>query len=712
MATLEDVVNAINDLRNSTQAQTPAPASAESRAEREKAAKENLQLIQTQIQANMALAETEEDLRKIENLKVEALRAQQQVTQNLNISEAERQKRLKKYEERIVKSTKALDKATEAQQEHAAAIDSVQDALVTVTGVAKDYSKTLLGQISAIRKNEDAQKKLGEALEKQFTKANIAYSTALKGSQALAAGTVSTFSRIEEGATSFNRASGMADKFGNQINKVAMSMTETGVMSTDVASALSTLSQAFPLKELGSMSAEIAGQFALYEKLGVSAQASAASFTILNRSLGQTEEESLRTLEGVAALGRELGVGPGRLTEEFAQALPRLAIYGNNATKIFGNIATSASKLGLQVDDVINLAEGFQTFEGSAQAAGKLNAILGGGFIDNLELMEASFENPAEAALMIKDAFASAGMSVSSMGPAALKAAAAASGFSDVGKFRSFLEGQIDATEALGDDQLKATLDAKALAKESNTILQNIFNQLRQLSDDILGPILRPIADFAKKFTNASTTGTIGTAATTGTMAQAAGGAGLLAGGKALLTGAGMTASAKAAAKGAGGSMLGAGLIGKANPYIGAVTTGKDLYDAGSDWYNTGFSSMKADDLVPLAGSLIGGTIGGILGGGSTLGVGTIPGALAGAGIGNTAGELVMAGVRAFAPKADTSMANPSATQARQQRELMNQMQAQNGANGTVKVDVTLHEEKDNFKKLARGEVRAEFQPA
>lgn len=702
---IQALLDAIKELKTAFTDSAPDPA---------KTRTESLADLQERKKLLEAQYKIEEQLTDKAKKKIEIYQAEIDAARLSADTEEEKAKIIKKSEKGIKRLTRFLEKNTEAQQDNAASINEVQEALSTVTGVSKDYSKTLLGQVSAIRKNEEAQKQFGKALEKQFSKANIAYSTALKGSQALAAGVVSTFSRIEEGATSFNRASGMADKFGNQINKVAMSMTEAGVMSTDVASALSTLSQAFPLKELGSMSAEIAGQFALYEKFGVSAQASAASFTILNRSLGQTEEESLRTLEGVAALGRELGVGPGRMTEEFAQALPRLAIYGNNATKIFGNIATSASKLGLQVDDVINLAEGFQTFEGSAQAAGKLNAILGGGFIDNLELMEASFENPAEAALMIKDAFASAGMSVSSMGPAALKAAAAASGFSDVGKFRSFLEGQIDATEALGDDQLKATLDAKTLAKNSNTILNNILNQLRHLSDSILGFLGLPkLVDLARDVTNASTTGTVGTAGAAYITGTAAVGAGLRAGGNAALGGAGMTAAAKAAAKGAGGSMLGAGLMAsKLNPAIGAVTTGKDLFDAGSDWYNTGFSSMKADDLVPLLGSAIGGTIGGIVAGGSTLGVGAVPGALAGAGIGNTAGELIMAGVRAFAPKADTSMTNPSATQARQQRELMNQMQAQNGANGTVKVDVTLHEEKDNFKKLARGEVRAEFQPA
>lgn len=702
---IQALLDAIKELKTAFTDSAPDPA---------KTRTESLADLQERKKLLEAQYKIEEQLTDKAKKKIEIYQAEIDAARLSADTEEEKAKIIKKSEKGIKRLTRFLEKNTEAQQDNAASINEVQEALSTVTGVSKDYSKTLLGQVSAIRKNEEAQKQFGKALEKQFSKANIAYSTALKGSQALAAGVVSTFSRIEEGATSFNRASGMADKFGNQINKVAMSMTEAGVMSTDVASALSTLSQAFPLKELGSMSAEIAGQFALYEKFGVSAQASAASFTILNRSLGQTEEESLRTLEGVAALGRELGVGPGRMTEEFAQALPRLAIYGNNATKIFGNIATSASKLGLQVDDVINLAEGFQTFEGSAQAAGKLNAILGGGFIDNLELMEASFENPAEAALMIKDAFASAGMSVSSMGPAALKAAAAASGFSDVGKFRSFLEGQIDATEALGDDQLKATLDAKTLAKNSNTILNNILNQLRHLSDSILGFLGLPkLVDLARDVTNASTTGTVGTAGAAYITGTAAVGAGLRAGGNAALGGAGMTAAAKAAAKGAGGSMLGAGLMAsKLNPAIGAVTTGKDLFDAGSDWYNTGFSSMKADDLVPLLGSAIGGTIGGIVAGGSTLGVGAPMGALAGAGIGNTAGELIMAGVRAFAPKADTSMANPSATQAKQQRELMNQMQAQNGANGTVKVDVTLHEEKDNFKKLARGEVRAEFQPA
>jgi hypothetical protein len=713
MATLDDVVNAIKELKNSMPSGgSQGPVSADQRAEREKAAKENLQRIETQIQANIAMAETEEDLLKVENLKIEALRAAQQVTQNLNISEDERRKRLKKYEERIIKSTKNIKKATEANQEYAGAIDSVQEALATVTGVSKDFSKSLLGQIQAIAKNEKSMEEFGKKLEKQFSKASVSYATFLKTMQLSSAGIASTYSRLENGTVALARAGAMAGRYGSAVGKISRDFAATGVVAEDISRSLVTLAQSFPLAEVRGNVVEIAKEFALFEKFGVSAQSSAMAFSSLNRQIGLTEQDSLDTLNRVAALGVQIGVGAGKMTDDFAAALPRLAIYGNNATKIFGNIAYSASKLGLEVGDVINLAEGFQTFEGSAQAAGKLNAILGGGFIDNLALMEASFEDPTKAAMMIKDAFASAGMSVSSMGPAALKAAAAASGFSDVGKFRSFLEGNLDAADALGGNQLTAQLDAVKEAKAANTFLDGMYNQLRYISDQLFGPVVQPALEAGRKalgmdesatmgktgltISGLSTPAIVGAAKASKSALDAARGTGNA------LSFQGVKAGGKELAKGALRGM--GGPLARVAPIIGTIPFGKDIYDMYNSYRAGGVDAIKAEDAIPAITGIIGAAAGGILGSaGGPVGIGL--GAATGAGLGNLLGDLSMLAYKTFASPADSSMAQPGAQAAAQQRKLTEQLAQQAGNRPTAAVTVKLVQEEDNLKRFMTGVV-------
>ena len=204
----------------------------------------------------------------------------------------------------------------------------------------------------------------------------------------------------------------------------------------------------------------------MWQKSGVSIDVATRAYTDLRRSFNLSSDDALAFQRNIMALGDEIGVGGPKMIEDFAAAAPRLSIHGNNMEKVFKRVASASAQLGLEVDDVLNLAEGFQTLEGSAQAAGKLNSILGGGFVDNIQLMNAAFEDPAQAAMMIKQAFTDAGESVASLGPAGVKAAAQAAGFSDVGKFTRFLNGELDAAELAADESLNTQKDMLDAAEE------------------------------------------------------------------------------------------------------------------------------------------------------------------------------------------------------------------------------------------------------
>jgi hypothetical protein len=476
MAELDDVVNAINSLKNSLEKERTGTAAKTA----DELDLENKMLAQRSRLLLEQLA-AEEDLEKKAQLKIERNQLIQEQVKRSNKTNERKAELIKDLEKRQKKLTKTTEKAVEAEQEHADAVDSVTGALQTLTGVSGDFERTLIGQTKSILTNTKAQEKLKKKLKETYTAANTLEAAGSKIFQFAAFQAKDMFSEIDQGLVTFSKATGMTENFGTELFAAAQGLRRYGVTIGDVGNALTSLSQAIPLTRLKTSEEEIAGQFALYEKFGVSVQSSATAFSDLVQSLGRTEEQSLGTIQNIAALGIELGVGAGKLTEDFAQALPRLAIYGDQAEKVFRDVAISSSALGLSVDDVMGLAEGFQTFESSAQAAGKLNAILGGGFVDNLALMEASFEDPAKAAEMIKSAFDSAGMSVREMGPAALKASAQAAGFNDVNKFRRFLEGDMSAAKALQDNAENLQLKANNVAIKSQTIMENIQNNTKDL---------------------------------------------------------------------------------------------------------------------------------------------------------------------------------------------------------------------------------------
>jgi hypothetical protein len=56
---------------------------------------------------------------------------------------------------------------------------------------------------------------------------------------------------------------------------------------------------------------------------------------------------------------------------------------------------------GMSMESILSITNKFDTFEGAAEMAGKLNAALGGNFVNAMDLMMAT--NPAERFEMIRE---------------------------------------------------------------------------------------------------------------------------------------------------------------------------------------------------------------------------------------------------------------------------------------------------------------------
>jgi hypothetical protein len=149
----------------------------------------------------------------------------------------------------------------------------------------------------------------------------------------------------------------------------------------------------------------------------------------------------------------------------------------------FSNIAKAATKAGLSVDDMIGLGEQFQTFEGAATAAGRLNALMGGGFVDNITLMEKAFEGPEKAALYLQQQIKAANMNVETMGSMTLKALGEAIGINDATKLKKFLKGDLSAA-ALQDPQVSELKDLNKMATKSMSLQEK---QMAMQKSDMIG---------------------------------------------------------------------------------------------------------------------------------------------------------------------------------------------------------------------------------
>ena len=141
-----------------------------------------------------------------------------------------------------------------------------------------------------------------------------------------------------------------------------------------------------------------------FEKLGVSYDNSAKSVNIATKALNMSPAASVEFMKRIKAVGSSIGQDINETFTQMVNAAPDITMFGDRVIDVFGKISAQARAAGLSTDTLLKTAMKFDTFEGAADAAGKLNAVLGETAIDVMELVHA---DPDEKINMIRDAVTS-----------------------------------------------------------------------------------------------------------------------------------------------------------------------------------------------------------------------------------------------------------------------------------------------------------------
>tara|TARA_Y100001937_G_scaffold43141_1_gene60974 strand:+ start:8937 stop:11411 length:2475 start_codon:yes stop_codon:yes gene_type:complete len=211
---------------------------------------------------------------------------------------------------------------------------------------------------------------------------------------------------------------------------------------------------------------------ALLEQAGVSADAFSMGLEVSMKALGNTAEQARDTQTDLLRFAQELGMSPQMMAESFADAGPVLAKFSYNAERNFKDVAKAAKATGMEISRILDYTQQFDTFEGAADKVGSLNAMLGGDFVNAMDLMAA--ENPAERMRMITDAVNEAGKSFEDMSYYEKMAIAEAGGFADVQELSKALSGDLDTLNVSTEQQ---ALEQERLAEIARTN-QDVQSQL------------------------------------------------------------------------------------------------------------------------------------------------------------------------------------------------------------------------------------------
>jgi hypothetical protein len=221
------------------------------------------------------------------------------------------------------------------------------------------------------------------------------------------------------------------------------------------------------------------------EQAGVSSQATAKNIQILSKTLNIAGEDAAKEASKMVTLAQSIGRPISQVSSDFAEAAGTISAHGDNMMQVFSELSAAAEATGLSMGNLLGIAAQFDTFDSAASAVGRLNSIMGGPYLNSIEMVYMSESERIRAML---EATEMSGASWESMGRLEKRAFAAAAGISDMTQANELFSGGLAAYD---DAQAKADLNAASqeklaeLAKQSTTMFENLANSLNGIAVSI-----------------------------------------------------------------------------------------------------------------------------------------------------------------------------------------------------------------------------------
>lgn len=302
------------------------------------------------------------------------------------------------------------------------------------------------------------------------------------------------FQAILKGNSEFAAATGqVADRisgFGAGLADFGIGFEKLNKASIDLFMSMSNFSN---LNK--QMQADLATSAAKMNNLGISVATTGKNYDLLTKSLRVSTEQAKAINEDIAKAAIGAGIAPKKMAEEFASSMSSLAAYGKQGVNVYIDLQKQAKSLGMELGTLNSIiGDQFDTFEGAARAAGKFNAVLGGNYLNSVEMLNAT---ESERILLLKQSFDASGKNFDSLSKYEKKAVAATLGIKDLNEAsKLFSSSTAELTndmnkQAATNEQLEKSQKAAADTMEK---LTNIFNGFLK--------IISPVVDMVNSLIN------------------------------------------------------------------------------------------------------------------------------------------------------------------------------------------------------------------
>ena len=276
--------------------------------------------------------------------------------------------------------------------------------ITRLTGVRKATNATFIESFgNAIKTTESFDKALGQVAESALETLD-AFNIGISITRKMFESTVMMTKAMDSAKASFAGATGTGDKYSAAIKQIEKDNRGLGITADDSSAAMAALHGEFTDFLFVNQDTQIAlaENVAQMAKFGV---ASADAVKILEtgtRVMGITHERAQALTDSIIATAGAFGDDLNKVMKETAAVLPQIAVHGAATTQVLNNLYEASRRTGMGMEAIVGMAEKFDTFDAAAKAAGNLNAVLRGQFIDTMSILETT--DPAERMNLFADA--------------------------------------------------------------------------------------------------------------------------------------------------------------------------------------------------------------------------------------------------------------------------------------------------------------------
>jgi hypothetical protein len=298
--------------------------------------------------------------------------------------------------------------------------------------------------------------------------------------------------KLYDAENTFRKATGASEAFASSLTDVYKSTRQTGATIADVSAAMESLYVNYTdfTMQTKATREEIADVGTTLGMLGVKQDSFGKGMQNATKMFGIAGTEASATMLEITAHAKDLGLAPSQMASEFAAAGGQLAKFGDQGVKAFKDLQTTAKITGMEMNKILQLTNKFDTFESAAGMAGKLNAALGGNFVNAMDMMMET--DPKARFEMIRDSITNAGLSFDTMSYYQRQFYTESLGLNDVGELAMMLSGKMDGLT--GD--IGKTSQQLIDMKEQAAAVQDMQTQLNALLAEatvILEPLVKSI---------------------------------------------------------------------------------------------------------------------------------------------------------------------------------------------------------------------------